>query len=949
MLLKEEIDFYAKHRWALMPFLSMKQIMQTLNSMIDENIQDLPDWCRNEWNLNLYLLSSAAADLVDDYLVRGIIDFGKVTDYFSFLNFPVKLLLKTTTVTSRIWGSLIDASLRRWRESWTAWLNVVCTPLVKGENPSLETKHIFKDALMPLLSFSFPSQLLKMRIRIPAAYRSQDLTHHDFITLSEKYMDSSSDKDSPIRVLGLRTAGSFIAPIVCAKLRAEGFRYVGYMTIRPKNNIHPWVNKQMKDAGSGGSKFIVVDEPAGTGKTIIRCINMLRRFGVRNENITILVPTHPANRDWLNETFMLLTKGANIITLSPEEWYKARLLERQKFYDSIAPYFSELGTVVLEVKESKASKKINYYLEQNPDGAYHVRLKKVYEVTLQHRCGLREKKFLMGKSVGWGWLGYHAALAAEYLANFIPKVYGVRNGILYWEWIDASIPKNGVPRDKHLQILSNYIAQRTNYLRLIENPMPYLSAYRESGLQSIAIVLSKVFGEKLSKLKRGWMRHHLERLVLRFPTFLDARMRRNEWILSENGMVKADFEHHGFSKTASHNIADPAYDIAAAMFEFDLNEQEKAELLQSYVMNTGDKTIGERLIFYKLLVGTEVLAEAVEKLNTPTYSSSYQELNERYVRAWNYLVLESMHHCAGLCDNAPVSQWQAPMFVMDIDDVLDKNIFGFPSTSADGIRALSLLRSHSICSIINTARSLDEVKAYCYYYGFPGGIAEYGSVMWDAVEKKVHSFVSDEAMAEFDRVRDALRQIPGVFLNPYYKYSIRAYSFDNQRTIPVPTATVTEIFRKLSIKHLLVKKSYIDTAILFAATDKGRALSRLKNMKQFSSGKIGAIGDSESDFPMLKVADQGFLVYNSSAELKRSVRSFGIHVLSSSFQSGLLEGVKIFVHDKPNAQCKKCREVLKKLDKSKDTLWSILRIADMTALQRWFKLFDKRIFEFAQE
>jgi len=61
--------------------------------------------------------------------------------------------------------------------------------------------------------------------------------------------------------------------------------------------------------------------------------------------------------------------------------------------------------------------------------------------------------------------------------------------------------------------------------------------------------------------------------------------------------------------------------------------------------------------------------------------------------------------------------------VLDIDGVLDKQIFGYPSTTAAGMRALGLLHSHGRAVALNTARTVREGKEYCQAYGFVGGAA----------------------------------------------------------------------------------------------------------------------------------------------------------------------------------------------------------------------------------
>jgi hydroxymethylpyrimidine pyrophosphatase-like HAD family hydrolase len=385
------------------------------------------------------------------------------------------------------------------------------------------------------------------------------------------------------------------------------------------------------------------------------------------------------------------------------------------------------------------------------------------------------------------------------------------------------------------------------------------------------------------------------------------------------------------------------------MLEFELSDKEKGDLVNKYIQGTGDSSIENRLIYFKLLVGSEAMSEALNKLNKVEYHSQYPDLNQIYVNSWKFLVSEMMGHTGQLCEGEPIRCWAEPMFVMDIDDVLDKNIFGFPTTTAKGVYSLSLLRTHGVCSIVNTARSLEEVKAYCKHYGFPGGIAEYGSVIWDETKQSSEVLVSAEALEEIKALEQALMAIPGIFINPFYQCSIRAYSFDRDRTIPIPEATIGGLFEKLGIKHLTSKRTHIDTAILSRDVDKGKSLIRLKESKGIKNGEIGAIGDTESDLPMLIVADKGFLVRNSTIDLKRAARKFGVLVVMSSFQTGLLEAIEIFLHGANGVGCTHCKAALEKLRGKADLLWRLLKIADMSAIQHWLRIFDRNVLELFQD
>ncbi|NUM72810.1 HAD family phosphatase [candidate division KSB1 bacterium] len=954
MLLQSERDFYEGSSWALSPFLSFEQILHRLRFLIDEDLQAKPDWCKREWNINLYMLSAAATDLLDDFLARGVFSFSKISDYVSVLSKPVNFLKGVSLFTSRLRGGLRDRRLRKWRSAWSRWIIQVCEPLVRDQIPGIEAQKVFQAALAPLLKPAFPRKLLAKRARIPAAYRSQDLAHYDFVELGRKYSEKHAAEENSCIVVGLRTAGSFIAPLVCAYLNTVRKRHSSFLTLRPKSFVPPWEAQQIKKYAQSRARFIIVDEPPSTGKSLARCLEILHDFGVNRKFITIAVPIHPAGQDWLNTSLKYALGQAEIITLPPEEWYKEKLLCIKAFRTALLPYFRALGFTEIELVENECTKKINEALQQNIGKEYHVRLKKVYQVIPVNSSGRQNHLLVMGKSVGWGWLGYHAALSANRLSDYVPRVYGVKNGIMYMEWVDGNEEPNAAPqnlpsRQDLVATLAAYISRRTNQLRLAENPSRFLSSYREGGLQSIAIILSQAFGAKISKLKRGWVRSRLEKLSCPAPCLLDARMMPGEWVHASHGLVKTDFEHHGFSKTASHNIVDPAYDLASAMFEFELTDREQEALIKHYIQATKDERVSQRLFYYKLLCGSEAMSDALGKLNKVGYESIYQQLNERFVRAWNFLVAETMRYTARYCAGKPITTWRTPMFVMDIDDVLDKVIFGFPSTTERGIRTLSLLRAHQVCSVINTARSLKEVQDYCRHYGFAGGIAEYGSVLWDAGAEQENVLVSPQALAELSDMRDALRHVPGVFINPFYSYSIRAYSYNREKTIPIPDATIGELFQRLNIRHLKPHRTYIDTAILDHNIDKGKALLRLKEWQGIIQGKIAAVGDSEADLPMLKVVDCGFLVSNSSVELKRQARHFGITVVKAFFQTGLYEAAVRFVHDHNGKKDEKAGRVLKKLKHENDSMWDLIQIADKAAYLHWLRLFDKNMFEIFQE
>ena len=126
------------------------------------------------------------------------------------------------------------------------------------------------------------------------------------------------------------------------------------------------------------------------------------------------------------------------------------------------------------------------------------------------------------------------------------------------------------------------------------------------------------------------------------------------------------------------------------------------------------------------------------------------------------------------------------------------------STSSAGIKAISLLHSHGFAVAVNTARTLQEVKQYCLSYGFAGGVAEYGGIAWDAVSNRELVLVSLESLQQLEQVRHAIQKIPGIFLNDDYRYSLRAFTYQNGRTAPLPPLLIQDLLAGLKVDRLHV-------------------------------------------------------------------------------------------------------------------------------------------------
>src|SRR5439155_224699 len=155
------------------------------------------------------------------------------------------------------------------------------------------------------------------------------------------------DRGRPVLALGLRTAGSYFAPLVCAWLKLRGYRDVEAATLRPKTGVAPWEQAALARCATRQGLAVVVDEPANTGATLACTSDLLARAGVPPPNTVLLLPVHPTRRDWNEASECLPLLRTTVITLEPEQWHKHRRLDpepvAQQMQESVAARVKRLG------------------------------------------------------------------------------------------------------------------------------------------------------------------------------------------------------------------------------------------------------------------------------------------------------------------------------------------------------------------------------------------------------------------------------------------------------------------------------------------------------------------------------------------------------------------------------------------------------------------------------
>lgn len=931
--LESESCFYARYPWSLNVFPKLGDVVKYLRSELGHLKNAREEWQQREVEINIFLFCCAISESVDDFLLGKGWDFSKVG------NVPLlDSTLKCVETLSRRGRQIRERYLKRfhgWRTAWDHALHkFICECLT--QKPGDARRSSLRE-IEALLAISLPDALLNSRPRIPAAFHAQDLTHLDIVTLGDKFAAGYPDRKRPVLIVGLRTAGSYFVPVLHAHLLAQGYSDVSSVTIRPKIGVGHWEGLCLKRAARKGAITIVIDEPGGTGSTYARGVECVCRTGIPRDNVVVLVPVHPTVRDWREKPGYQRLSRVQMLSLEPEEYYKNTLMQSEYAEKLLSEYFRALGYSKARIVAGPRSAQINKYLRDLSEEKSQNRFKCVYEVELLTVGGERELRFVIAKSVGWGWLSYHAFSASEHLSGFVPPVLGLRDGLLYSEWwAPQESLSASTTRERLLETAASYIAQRVRKLPITDDPTADLADEgRHFGSEKFVEYLSRAYGGRaIAGLRRGRIRHELARQRVPCATFIDGRMRRLEWIEGRGYLFKSDFEQHGLGKY-EHSFIDPARDLADVILNFGLSIEEEQQLINRYVSASGDADVQRRLFLNKVEAGTWAMSWALSNLNDTRLANRHGEFHERFTEAWDFLTIHIARRFGSLCQRPQHISWRTPIVVLDIDGVLDKPVFGVHSTTWAGIQAVSLLHNHGFTLAIDTARTIDEVKEYCRAYGCAGGVAEYGAWAWDAVTGNETVLVTSEDLEQLDELALQLREIPGVFLNDGYRYSLHAYTYDANGTVPLPRPLIETLMSRLKLDRLRVRQTAMDTTVVVRHTDKGRGLLALKTLAGLEDAETVAVGDTESDLPMFAVSQRSFAPGNMRS-CRPIAKSMGCKVVSGEYQVGLLQIAQAIVHPdgKRCSHCQTSSEVQGVAEQ--DLLLNVLKVADES---RWSRLF----------
>jgi hydroxymethylpyrimidine pyrophosphatase-like HAD family hydrolase len=899
--------FYSAYEWSLNPVLSVRELFTRLRETLNHIEVLPPSWQREECKANLYLFISAITCTVDDYLGEGPLDLLRASRQFPRIRIPLLLMQKLVGAMYYCLSLPRKLCVARWRRRWTSCVDAACEILVTMTEPTAEQWQECKKSIAENIAFYLPKSLLNQHMTLPSGLRSQDLTHQDAIALGHLFAASQTDRQRRILIIGPRSMGAYLAPTVSAKLKALGWTSVAWCTLRPKNGISLWERSGLRGLASADVQVVVVDESPNTGNTFLLMLKLLQELGTDPRRIYLLAALHPARPNW-DLPDSTDTRGVRLIRLEAHELHKNHLLEPASVQPLLREYFCSVGWLDVEVTQSQETDELNIRLAEHFQDGFQCRLKRVFDVRLKNYDQVYFTKRVLAKSVGWGWLAYHAYFSGKRLAGFVPQTLGLRNGILFMDWLDrVDADSSGMPSRPPIDHLAAYVATRVRDLRLPKDPCFEISIrYGWTGWSVLMGMLKKSFGRYLARarVKLPTLHRHLNQYVTPVPALIDGQMNPKDWVGTQSGHYKVDFEHHNFGRTELY-IVDAAYDLACAVFEFHLSEHEEQQLVQSYVRSTGDYSVANRILLWKLVHGEVLRGQAIAVMSHEKRSEVVQRWHERSFLARNFLVYEMNRFSASLLPAPLPAKWTKRLFFMDLDGVFDSDIFGFPQTTRSGLVALAMLQAHGFSVILNTARSAKDVQQYCQAYRLPGGLAESGCIFVDAVAQREFLLVDEVSAEQLKRCKEAIQTLTGAFVDLNYRTAIRAFRNVGHRTEGLSATEVQRLLDTHALDWLTYIPTDVDTTIVPKGIGKGPSLLWVKSYLELKNEPVAAVGDNDQDLEMLRTAEVAYAPANSS-EIIRKLATIGQCKLTrQKSQKGLLEAARHVIHP-DGRSCDKC-------------------------------------------
>jgi hydroxymethylpyrimidine pyrophosphatase-like HAD family hydrolase len=710
-----------------------------------------------------------------------------------------------------------------------------------------------------------PGALTAAVARPPSCFRSFDQHPQDCAELAWRFALEYDARDTPVVVLGVRTSGAYLAPLIAAALRATGFRRAEAATARPGGLLpHAALRRAGRRCpGRARGLVAVVDDPPTTGGSMAQVARSVRRTFPASRVIALYAafdgPQPPK-----------LPADMPRIVLPANAWHIRRLLDQSSVEALVRAAFP-FGDVTDVIVEEPGL--------PTRDGHLGV----LVTARFRTQDGGSRETAMRAEAAGLGYFGGHAREVAARLDGLVPPVHALHDGVL--------LRGRGEPiaaEDVPVAEVAAYVAARRQRLRVPSDRSSGLDG-RQPAWEVGARILAAGFGRAAPALRPLVVDPLLRKLLTAAePCITDGRTALSTWEsigeYTEDGARKSDFDEGSFSHL---DLAcyDAAFDLAGAAV---LRPESRSALHEAYTTVTGTTPDRARWFVYEYLQ-----AWNMERVRDDVRAAhEAQQARSRAVQQFFADVF--------LADL--VTEPTGPFVVLDVDGVLELDFGGTPATTLAAMRALRALRAHGYRVVLATGRSLPEVSDRCTAYLLAGAVAEYGAAAYVTATGETVSLPEATVPGHArTALANTLLDRPNLTLDHRYRWCLRV---SEHRPDSSPRGMRGLALSRITAAHTGFVPVIGDAQTDFvpAGVEKSAGVRALMKLLGAADAPVAlAVGDTSMDLGILRMADLGLAPAHASS----AVRAAGVRRTRAAYQAGLAEAVARLLGHRPGA-CAEC-------------------------------------------
>jgi hydroxymethylpyrimidine pyrophosphatase-like HAD family hydrolase len=757
------------------------------------------------------------------------------------------------------------------------------------------------------LAVGLPPGLHDEVLRLPACFRSFDQHPEDMSALATSFAARWPDRARPLLVVGVRTSGSYLAPLCAAALRAMGYTHIGVATVRPGEPLLRHENAAVRNLARDYGAALLLDDPPVTGSSMARAAYQFHQAGLATSSIVLLIALCESQP----QVPPALCDFPRVVLAGPD-WHIVKSVQPDAIADALCGLLRpgiDLIRVAPRADTARVLEPVRSHVQAS------------YTVELYDRASARTlTREVVAEGVGLGYFGRRALAVANALPDRVPQIYGFADGVL----LRAGVPARstlGAPwaGPAGAEQVADYVLARQRGL-----PAKADGSLRVAGQEPAWEVAATLLCACLGRLGMP-LRIPLVDPIIRClltvadPTIIDGRMYPEYWHrANQDGtgdplvtLVKENFAEGAFSNRELYSY-DPIFDLAGAAVATGC-PRFSARLREHYETKTAQPIPDERWLIYQLVQ----LWDAADSGRMPTQEvwRNSSDAVQRYLAS------------AFLAD--VTADPDGPYCALDLDGVLETSALGFATTTQAGAIALRALLAHGYQPVLATGRNLDDVRDRCANYGLPGGVAEYGALVYQHSTGQVSELVTAQGLEDLERLRGELGRIPGVQVDPGHRLTLRAYrrSAGGRHGLARLSALETMTAAGVTGRVQMVPGD-AQTDFLPAGVDKATGLRHLLGGLTGLTGPTRvprplalAVGDGPADARMLAIAGIGLAPGNAH----RSLRRLGVTHVRRPYQAGVAAAVSALLGHKAGA-CAICRPPV--LSRDTRRLVALLSVAE---------------------